>query len=155
MAYVDRNMLADERVIYRTRLHWILFARSVLVMLAGLVLALLPWWYGLDPMASLVGLAIVLVGLAMAVVTAVRVLTSEFAVTTMRIVMKVGLIAIHTDEMLLQKVETIGVDQSIWGRLLGYGTVTITGTGGAREPFAHVRDPIGFRRAVQEQSVRR
>src|SRR6266540_565736 len=132
MGYVDRHLLADERVIYRTRLHWILFARSMLVTLVGLVLALL----------------------AMAGVTAVRVLTSEFAVTNMRIVMKVGLIAIHTDEMLLQKVETIGVDQSILGRPLGFGTVTITGTGGAREPFSHVRDPIGFRRAVQEQSVR-
>src|SRR6185503_12588719 len=97
-----------------------------------------------------VGLAIVLLGLAIAAVTAVRIATSEFAVTSMRIVMKVGLLAIHTDEILLQRVETIGVDQSLWGRILGYGTVTVTGTGGAREPFAYVRDPIAFRRAVQE-----
>ena len=155
MPYVDRHLLAGEHIVYRTRLHWILFARAVLVTLGGVVLTVLPWWYGLDPMSRLPGLAIVLIGLAMAAITAVRVWTSEFAVTNMRIVMKVGLIAIHTDEMLLQKVETIGVDQGIWGRVLGYGTVTVTGTGGAREPFAYVRDPIGFRRAVQEQSVRR
>ena len=59
------------------------------------------------------------------------------------------------DEILLQKIETIGVDQSIPGRLLGYGTLTVTGTGGAREPFRTVADPLGFRRAVQEQSIQR
>ena len=155
MPYVDRHLLAGEHVVHHARLHWILFARPALVVLVGLVLTVLPIWYGLDPMARLPGLAIVLGGFVLGAVVAVRILTSEFAVTSMRVVMKIGLIAIHTDEMLLQKVETIGVDQSIWGRILGYGTVTVTGTGGAREPFAHVQDPISFRRAVQEQSVRR
>ena len=155
MPYVDRHLLPDERVEFRTRLHWILLTRPVLVTVVGLVLAALPWWYGLQPMFAVVGLAIALVGLALVAATALRIATSEFAVTTMRIVMKVGLFAIHTDEILLQRVETIGVDQSLWGRILGYGSVTVTGTGGAREPFTHVRDPIGLRRAVQEQSVRR
>jgi uncharacterized membrane protein YdbT with pleckstrin-like domain len=153
LGYVDRHLLADERVAYRTRLHWVLFLGPAVVVVTGLIVGvLLIEWYG--PEAALVGVLIIVVGLGMGLVRLLRVVTSEFAVTNMRVIMKVGLIAIHTDEILLQKVETIGVDQSIWGRLLGFGALTITGTGGAREPFPHVRNPLAFRRAVQEQSIR-
>ena len=60
MSYVDRHLLPDERVVYCTRLHWILLTRPVLVTVVGLVLAALPWWYGLQPMFAVVGLAIAL-----------------------------------------------------------------------------------------------
>jgi uncharacterized membrane protein YdbT with pleckstrin-like domain len=152
VGYVDRHLLADENVAYRTRLHWVLFLGPAVLTLVGVAGAVVGSEWG--PGGVLPGALVGLIGLTMVVVRVVRVLSSEFAVTTMRVVMKVGLIAIHTDEILLQKVETIGVDQGIWGRLLGFGALTITGTGGAREPFRHVRDPLGFRRAVQEQSIR-
>jgi uncharacterized membrane protein YdbT with pleckstrin-like domain len=153
LGYVDRHLLADERVAHRTRLHWVLFIGPAVLVLVGIVAAAVAgkeWGYG----AAIPGAAIVAIGLAMMATRVVRVWSSEFAVTTMRVVMKVGLVAIHTDEILLQKVETIAVDQGIWGRLLRFGTLTITGTGGAREPFRYVRDPLAFRRAVQEQSMR-
>ena len=152
MGYVDRHLLSEERIAYRTRPHWVLLVVPALVVLVGLGAAIAgsQWGHG----GAVPGAAISLLGLGLLAVRLVRLFTTEFAVTNMRVVMKVGLIAIHTDEILLQKVETIGVDQSLWGRLLGFGTLTITGTGGAREPFRHVHDPTAFRRAVQEQSVR-
>ncbi len=76
--------------------------------------------------------------------------TSEFAVTNRRVVIKVGLVSRKTVEMNLEKVESIGVDQSILGRMLDYGTIEVVGTGGTREPFRAIRDPLGFRRAVTE-----
>jgi hypothetical protein len=50
-------------------------------------------------------------------------------------------------------VESIGVQQGLVGRLLSYGDLTVTGTGGAREVFRRVRDPIGFRNHVQQASI--
>ncbi len=79
----------------------------------------------------------------------VQYLTSEFAVTNKRVLVKVGFISRHTLELLLSKVETVGVDQSILGRILGYGTIVVIGTGGTREPFRAITDPLEFRHQVQ------
>jgi hypothetical protein len=81
-------------------------------------------------------------------------MTSEFAVTTTRLIFKVGLVARYTTELLLGKVESIGVQQTLLGRLLNYGDLVVTGTGGAREVFPRVRDPIGLRNHVQQASLR-
>jgi uncharacterized membrane protein YdbT with pleckstrin-like domain len=77
--------------------------------------------------------------------------TSEFAITNKRVIVKVGLISRQTLELNLQRVESVSVDQSILGRLLGYGTITIIGTGGTREPFHRIANPLEFRKAVEEQ----
>lgn len=79
--------------------------------------------------------------------------TSEFAVTNRRVIVKVGWIRRRSLETLLMKVEGIQVEQSILGRILNYGTITITGTGGSREVFDRIAAPLEFRRKVQEQTV--
>ena len=76
--------------------------------------------------------------------------TSEFAVTNRRVIIKVGLVSRRTVELNLEKVESIGVEQTILGRILGYGTIVVVGTGGTKEPFLRIADPMGFRRAVNE-----
>ena len=76
--------------------------------------------------------------------------TSEFAVTNRRVIIKVGLVSRKTVELNLEKVESIGVEQTILGRILGYGTIVVVGTGGTKEPFRGIADPMGFRRAVNE-----
>jgi len=77
--------------------------------------------------------------------------TSEFAVTNKRVVIKVGWLRRRTVETMLSKVEGINVDQSLLGRLLGYGSIIITGTGGTQEPFRNIGSPFEFRRQVQAQ----
>lgn len=74
--------------------------------------------------------------------------TSEFAVTNRRVIIKVGLIARRTVEVNLAKVESIIVDQGVIGRVLGYGTIFVVGTGGTRERFEAIANPLGFRQAV-------
>jgi uncharacterized membrane protein YdbT with pleckstrin-like domain len=78
--------------------------------------------------------------------------TSEFAVTNRRVIIKVGLISRRTVELKLEKIESIGVDQTILGRILGYGTITVRGTGGTNEPFRGLARPLEFRKAVNEAS---
>jgi uncharacterized membrane protein YdbT with pleckstrin-like domain len=153
VGYVERHLLPGERVLYKTRLHWVLFAKPVLVVLAGAILAVLLRQVQDPPWLWMIGGALALVGLIWSFVHYVEVMTSEFAVTTSRLIFKVGLISRYTTELLLSKVESIGVQQGLVGRVLSYGDLTVTGTGGAREVFRRVRDPIGFRNHVQQASL--
>jgi uncharacterized membrane protein YdbT with pleckstrin-like domain len=153
VGYVERHLLAEEHVLYKTRLHWVLYLKPLLLALFGLVLAVVlaqvpdpPWlWY--------LGAAVAVAGALWWLVRWVEVMTSEFAVTSVRLIFKVGLVARSTTELLLAKVESISVTQSLLGRMLGYGDLTVTGTGGAREVFARVHDPLGFRNEVQRASA--
>jgi uncharacterized membrane protein YdbT with pleckstrin-like domain len=77
--------------------------------------------------------------------------TSEFAVTNKRVIMKVGWIARRVLELNLHKIESVNVDQSLLGRLLDYGTITVIGTGGTRETFDRIAHPLVFRKAFQQQ----
>lgn len=76
--------------------------------------------------------------------------TNEYAITNKRIIIKVGLISRKTIEMNLAKVESVNVVQSILGRILGYGTIIVIGTGGTREPFDLISGPLEFRKAFQK-----
>jgi len=153
VGYVERHLLAGERVVYKTRLHWVLFVKPGLVVLAGMILMVLLRQVQDPPWLWIFGAAVALIGLVWAFVHYVEVMTSEFAVTTSRLIFKVGLISRYTTELLLAKVESIGVQQGLIGRLLNYGDLTVTSTGGAREVFRRVRDPIGFRNHVQQASL--
>ena len=79
--------------------------------------------------------------------------SDEFAITNHRIIIKTGLISRHTLEMNLNKVETVNVDQSIFGRIFGYGTIRIVGTGGTNEVFNNIAHPVEFRKKFLELSM--
>lgn len=78
--------------------------------------------------------------------------TSEFVITNKRLMIKVGLISRTTLEMNLSKIETVNVNQSILGRMLGYGTVVVVGTGGTNKTFPAISNPLEFRKKFQEVS---
>jgi uncharacterized membrane protein YdbT with pleckstrin-like domain len=75
----------------------------------------------------------------------IRRVTTELAVTDQRVIYKAGLIARHTLEMNRSKVESVDVDQTILGRVFGYGTVRVRGTGGSLEPMHDIDNPLSFR----------
>jgi uncharacterized membrane protein YdbT with pleckstrin-like domain len=81
----------------------------------------------------------------------IRYATSEFAVTNKRVIVKIGLIYRQTLELVLTKVETIRVEQSIMGRIFDFGTIVVSGTGGTKEPFKDIASPLKFREQVQSQ----
>jgi uncharacterized membrane protein YdbT with pleckstrin-like domain len=161
VGYVERHLLPDERVLYKTRLHWILLLKPSLLVLLGLVImgfswwadGLSAWWMEAPSALRYLGGAVAVAGLVWVFVHYVEMMTSEFAVTTVRLILKVGLIARYTTELLISKVESIGVAQSLTGRLLDFGDLTVTGTGGAREVFRRVKDPVAFRNHVQLASI--
>lgn len=77
-------------------------------------------------------------------------LIDEFAITNKRVIIKTGLISRRTIELNLSKIESVNVDQSILGRILGYGSLQIVGTGGTKEIFPNIQRPLTFRKKFQE-----
>lgn len=75
---------------------------------------------------------------------------SEYVITNRRIIIKTGFIARKTFEMNLSKIESVNVDQSVMGRILNFGSITIIGSGGTRETFHNISRPLDFRKAFQE-----
>jgi uncharacterized membrane protein YdbT with pleckstrin-like domain len=90
--------------------------------------------------------------LSLFILPLVEYLTSEFAITNKRIIVKQGFVSRRTMELNLNKVESVSVDQSILGRILNYGSITVLGTGGTREQFANLAAPLEFRKRFQELS---
>jgi len=144
VSYIGENLLPDEHVVYRAELHWIIFARAILVLVVGLVLVFVP-------RIGQAGLVVLLLGVVILVPPFVAYRTTELGVTNKRVIVKTGLIRRRTLELLLRQVEAISVDQSLLGRLLGFGSITLTGTGGVREVFHRVRDPLELRRRIHGQ----
>ena len=145
MGYIEANLLPGETVVQRARLHWIVFLKAAAVLLLGLGLLYF------DP--KLIGLIVMAVGVVMALPPWISRVSSEFGVTSKRVIIKVGVIQRRTLELLIRQVEAISVDQSLTGRMLNYGTITLTGTGGVRETFHNISNPLEFRRSIQSLST--
>ena len=142
MSYVERNLLPNEQITYRARLHRIVYFLPDCVFLVAVIVGFAGGgWIA----AAVIGA----IGLVLFVPPWIRSVSSEFAITNKRVLIKVGLVRRHSLELLLQKVEGIGVDQSVLGRILGFGTITVSGVGGTKESFRTISDPLEFRRQVQ------
>jgi uncharacterized membrane protein YdbT with pleckstrin-like domain len=130
-SYVNAHLDPGERVIYQTRLHWIVYLGPVVILGVGVVLAI-PGTPGISWMG---GIAVLVLGLLSLLMSWVRQISSEFAVTDRRVIIKTGFLSRRTIELNMSKVESIQVDQGLLARLLNYGTITVIGTGGTRNLF--------------------
>jgi uncharacterized membrane protein YdbT with pleckstrin-like domain len=103
------------------------------------------WTYG---MVLVLSAALALVAFALLFMAWFKRWTTEIAVTNRRVISKTGFISRKTNEMQMDKVESVEVDQSVLGRILNYGTVTVRGTGTGLEPLASVDSPIELRNHI-------
>lgn len=148
MSYVEKTLQPGETIIYRTRLHWIVFVPAIVALIAGLLAIILGPYVKEDMLAKLLttlGYAMILFSLVLAISVWIQFISTEMAITNRRVVAKVGFIWRRTIEMERQKVESVSVDQSIVGRLLDYGTIIVRGTGSTLEPMANIDNPLQFR----------
>lgn len=154
MSFAKDNLAKGERIIYKTSLHWIVFLESGFILLTGLAI----FYLGQSNSKSL-GEAVVYIDYLAYIILAYGVIkfmiefilhsSSEFVVTTSRILIKVGVLKQTSLAMPLSKVESIEVVQSILGQIFGFGTIHITGTGTATSKFDLISHPVTFRRKMQ------
>jgi uncharacterized membrane protein YdbT with pleckstrin-like domain len=144
MGYIESSLLPGETIVARARCHWVLFAKPVAIVLIGLVAFVYQ---------HVLGAVIVGVGVLVAVSPLITYATSEFGVTSKRVIIKVGFVKRRSLELLLRQIEAISVDQTVMGRLFGFGSITLTGTGGVHEVFHSIAKPLQFRRDVQAATL--
>jgi uncharacterized membrane protein YdbT with pleckstrin-like domain len=167
MGYVDRNLVPGETLLYRTRHHWLVlmgpFFGGLLLLVPGVALlveaiatrnsdGLVVGSTTISPKVMAIS-GVVLVAAAIIVFSygVAKRNATEMAVTNRRVLIKTGMGSRRTLDLMLSRVESIGVEESTAGRVLGYGSVVVRGTGGTPEPFLMIAHPQEFRRAVQEQ----
>jgi uncharacterized membrane protein YdbT with pleckstrin-like domain len=147
MDYVTRVLQPGESVVHLSRIHPIVFLPAVLWFVAALVLFIAALSMDGDFRIGGEALALfaLLFGLAAGLPALIRRATTELAVSDRRVIYKSGVLARHTLEMNRSKVESVDVDQSVLGRLFGFGTIVVRGTGGSLEPIRMISDPLTFR----------
>ena len=147
MSYVQRVLQPGETVVHQSRLHPLIFLPALLLLVIAIALFVASMQFTGDVKIGLQAAAAIFAVFAIAswARAAIRRATTELAITDRRVIYKAGLLARHTLEMNRSKVESIDVDQSILGRLLGYGTIIVRGTGGSLEPIRMISDPLTFR----------
>ncbi len=159
MSYIKKTLMDHEELLYRIRPHWMTFTRTLLwtmltlaIVIAGQFIPVLHDHVGSLPRAYFILGAITLcIALFCLVGNISTYISSEYGITTKRVLMKEGLLRRNTNEIFISKVESIKVSQSILGRILNYGSLEISGTGGNHEPFIQVPNPLKFREHVQHQ----
>ena len=152
MGYVRQNLMPGEQVTYQTTLHWKIFFSPIILGLVGTVVFVTALT---DENSSAgwacLGVFLFLFAILSFISLAISYATSEFAVTNRRVLAKAGFIRRRSLELLLTQVEGTRIHQGILGRLFGYGTVVVTGTGGTIGVFKNIEDPLRFRKQIQGQ----
>ena len=149
--YIDDILQPDEKVLYSTNTHWIFFLPAIVAWIVAAAFFVAS--------GMVVGETLMLVCLSMAAIAAVFALyktatawfhrwTTETDVTNLRVVHKTGFIKRQTFEMSLDKVESVDVNQSILGRLLNYGNVSIFGVGEGNKTIDTIASPLEFRNHI-------
>jgi uncharacterized membrane protein YdbT with pleckstrin-like domain len=147
--YVRKVLQPGETIVYSTNLHWIIYRWAIFLIIICIITAVSAWYTADNPNLSLaLAIAAIILGL-LALSSAfgkfIKRWTTELAITDRRVIYKERLIARRTLEMNRSRVESVDVYQSVLGRLLGYGTITLRGTGGSGEPMPNIDDPLTFR----------
>ncbi len=146
--YIDDILQPGEKVLYSTNAHWVFYLPAIGLWIAALILLTLSRTTttpGLILLCLSAAAVVVLAALYWTVKAWFHRWTTETDVTNLRVVHKTGFIKRRTFEMPLDKVESVDVNQSILGRILNYGDVTILGVGEGKETISTIASPLAFR----------
>jgi uncharacterized membrane protein YdbT with pleckstrin-like domain len=149
--YIDDILQPGEKVLYSTNAHWIFYLPAIAAWLVALVFLIL--WHnavgpGLEMMWLVLAAAAALAALFWTVKAWFHRWTTETDVTNLRVVHKEGFITRRTFEMSVDKVASVNVYQSIMGRILNYGDVTVESMGEAEETIKTIASPLDFRNHI-------
>jgi Bacterial PH domain len=148
MSYVQHVLQPGEQVRHISSIHWKVYWPGVAVAL----LAAVAYW--LSDTRLLPGLwrytayALAIVAVVLLIQQWFQWWITEIAVTNRRVIYKRGLIQRETNEMNMDKVESVQIDQSIFGRMLDYGNVTILGTGEGFKTLRTIASPVELRNSI-------
>lgn len=146
-AYIKRTLSFDEDVVFFMRQHAVVWMRSMLWGFLALVPLTAMMIYNLQ--SKEIFFMMFILFLFVSLYKYLEVALIEMALTNKRIIRKQGVVWVRSEELLLSKVESIEIDQSIMGRILGYGTISFCGTGSSRVNLTMVANPLYVKREIE------
>jgi hypothetical protein len=163
MSYIDKSLGDGETIIARAHYHWLYVTAAWACLVIPLIVALEAYSQVQDQpdlkTVYYVGAGVLLVlGLLQFLRMMIRKWSTEIGITSHRFVERYGLLSMRTNEIALPNIEGVRVNQSILGRVFGYGTVRVEGTGVDSVTTPPIADPVGFVRSIQtarEQTMAR
>lgn len=148
--YSRSTLAPNETPYYKTSLHWIVFIRFALIALVVFLFVAMPFAIAVQAViGSELGWFALPLPVLFLVPPTLAFASSELVITDRRVLIKTGIIRRQTFEMFISKIESVGVDQGFFGRMLDYGSVLVRGTGGFEQAFEAIAAPLEFRRWVQ------
>jgi len=124
VSYLEESLSDGEKVVAEFRQHWVtrIWLAVCILLIVTIPIAVYEW---------------------------LRLRTMEHAVTNKRVVFKQGIIGRKTEEMKIGSIETVEIDQGIWGRILGFGDIKVTGRGISDVVFRRMADPMDVKRRIE------
>lgn len=152
-SYIDSHLLAGEKVLSRTNIHWIYFiVWGILPVFAPLsLLYLLLAQIGAGNASTPIATVILICVLPYLFITLLQWLYTEYIVTNQRVLTKTGYFSRNVRELFLRQIEGVDIEQGIIGRLFGVASLMITGTGGTKNCLSDIKSFIEFKDAIQSQ----
>lgn len=150
--YLERSLGDGERIVAKAHFHWLYTFKALLALIIPLVVLIIILLFGrafAGGWLIVVGMILILAGIIIFFRRMVRKWTTEIAVTSHRFVEKSGLLSLRTNEIALTNIEGVRVYQGLSGRIWGYGSLRIEGTGIDKVDLPPIADPVGFRRAIE------
>jgi uncharacterized membrane protein YdbT with pleckstrin-like domain len=167
MSYIQDNLMPDEKILFSARTSPAIFVQPAFT----LMIAIVVFFFGIfnssrSPSANpqsidvikstmacfmfLISFSAFVASIILGMQSIIIILTTEFAITNRRVIAKTGFIRRHTLEIFLSKIESVAIRQTWLGRLLDAGTVTVTGTGGTKESFQAIANPVSVRKKINQ-----
>lgn len=159
MSYVEDNLMPNERVLLNAKVSHTIFITPIFCLIVGLIILgyAIQWNKDANDLSKILtsmycfaAFVFIIYTLFLVVDAIVTIRTTEFAITNIRLIAKTGFIRRNTIEILLNKVESVSVNQGIHGRILKFGSITITGTGGTRQRFRAIVNPLDVRKKIYQ-----
>jgi membrane protein YdbS with pleckstrin-like domain len=156
MGYAEKQLAPGEKILYRAKYHWVFYGRAIgllILSIAASAAALAFEAKGTGPAASKTAMIVagvfLVFSLLLFVVRGIRARADEFVVTDRRVLHKIGVFAHETRQCPLERIQDVTVDQSFWGRLLGYGDLAIeTASERGQILFPTIEHPERLRTAI-------
>jgi uncharacterized membrane protein YdbT with pleckstrin-like domain len=132
VSYIEDSLSAGERIESLFKFHWF---------------AWVPMWIWIILAIPTIGIT-----LFVALYEFLRLRFIEQGVTNKRVILKKGIISRKSEEMKHASIETVEINQGVWGRIFGFGTVKVTGRGISDVVYKGVDDPMAVKRQIESVS---
>ncbi|MBI4005654.1 MAG: PH domain-containing protein [Gammaproteobacteria bacterium] len=124
MSYIEDSLSEGEEILSIFKLHWVTKLPMIFWIIFVITIPLAIWEW-------------------------LKLRNTEMGATNKRVILKTGIISRHSDEMKISSIETVEIEQGIMGRILGFGTVKVTGKGISDLVFKKINDPIDVKRKIE------